>query len=293
MNTSTEFISRCDDRPLYGSTGTHRLSLAHISQVFRTEGGNGTWALDDVSLTLEGNEIVGIIGPSGCGKSTLLRIAAGLDRPCEGSATFDGKPITGPDYHRSLVFQNPNLFEWLTVSENIAFGLKARHSYEGECFKIPRLIEIMGLQGFEDAYPSQISGGMASRCALARSFIQNPQLILLDEPLSALDAFTRAAIQDEILSMQQSARTSIALVTHDIEEAVYLCDRIIVMSKRPGRIIGEVFVNLAHPRNRISPEFVEMRGTIMHMLENAPAQDELPPHGAASGFSPATEQATR
>ncbi len=190
----------------------------------------------------------------------------GLDEPLSGSIEFDGKPVTSPDQHRALVFQNANLFEWLTVEGNIAFGLRATHEYEEKKYKIPRLIEMMGLQGFEESYPPQISGGMASRCALARAFILNPGLICLDEPLSALDAFTRSALQDEILLMNTKMETSIILVTHDIEEAVYLCDRVIVMSARPGRTVGEIAVDLEHPRDRVSPEFVAIRKQLLEML---------------------------
>ena len=168
-----------------------------------------------------------------------------------------------------MVFQNANLFEWLTVEENIAFGLRATHTYDECKYKIPRLVGMMGLDGFERSYPPQISGGMASRCALARSFVQNPALICFDEPLSALDAFTRAALQDEILAMQAIAHTSMILVTHDIEEAVYLCDRVVVMTPRPGRLQGELVIDLPHPRDRVSPEFVEKRRQLLAMLDGS------------------------
>lgn len=260
-------IDPCPDLPLYASSGTHELVAKHVTQTFLDEGGTEVWALDDFSLTVSGAEIVGLIGPSGCGKSTFLRLVVGLDEPLSGTLSFDGEPITGPDAQRSMVFQNANLFEWLTVQENIAFGLRATHTYEESKYKIPRLIDLMGLGGFEQAYPPQISGGMASRCALARAFVQNPALICFDEPLSALDAFTRAALQDEILAMQSIAHTSMILVTHDIEEAVYLCDRVVVMSARPGRKKGELAISLPHPRDRVSPEFVEARKQLLAMLE--------------------------
>ena len=226
------------------------------------------WVLDDFSLTVSGPEIVGIIGPSGCGKSTFLRLAVGLDEPLAGSISFDGENIAGPSASRSMVFQNANLFEWLTVEENIAFGLRATHTYDECKYKIPRLVRMMGLDGFERSYPPQISGGMASRCALARSFVQNPALICFDEPLSALDAFTRAALQDEILAMQAIAHTSMILVTHDIEEAVYLCDRVVVMTPRPGRLQGSWSSTCRIPRPRV-PEFVEKRRQLLAMLDGS------------------------
>ncbi len=264
-----------DDRPeapLFEPTGTHVLKAEHVTQTFLDDSGNETWAIDDFSLTVSGPEVVGIIGPSGCGKSSFLRLVVGLDQPLAGTITFDGEPVNGPDVRRAMVFQNANLFEWLTVEENIAFGLKANHQYAEMSYKIPRLIKMMQLEGFENAYVPQISGGMASRCALARTFVLNPALVCFDEPLSALDAFTRAALQDQILMMQQQAHTSMVLVTHDIEEAVYLCDRVVVMSPRPGRKIGELAIDLPHPRDRVSEEFVEYRRQLLDLLHQGGGQ---------------------
>lgn len=257
------------DMPLFVSSGAHELVARNVTQTFLDENGSEVWALDDFSLTVSGSEIVGIIGPSGCGKSTFLRLVVGLDEALSGTLSFDGAPLKGPSAERSMVFQNANLFEWLTVEENIAFGLHATRSYDENKYKIPRLVEMMGLEGFEQSYPPQISGGMASRCALARSFVQNPALICFDEPLSALDAFTRATLQDEILAMQDIAHTSMILVTHDIEEAVYLCDRIVVMTERPGRTKGELVIDLPHPRDRVSPEFVDKRRQLLAMLDSS------------------------
>jgi sulfonate transport system ATP-binding protein len=240
-----------------------------ILRVFTDANDNEITALESFSLTVEGAEVVGIVGPSGCGKSTFLRLVAGLDNPQSGMLTYNDNVITKPDPHRGLVFQNAALFEWLTVYENIAFGLRARKVYKEQKDRIQPLIDQMGLTGFEQYYPHQISGGMASRTALARSFIQDPGVVLLDEPLSSLDAFTRATIQDQIIAEQQRSPAIILLVTHDIEEAVYLCDRIAVMSPRPGRIIGEVKVALDHPRDRTSEEFIALRKRVMHLLETA------------------------
>jgi sulfonate transport system ATP-binding protein len=196
---------------------------------------------------------------------------AGLDTPQAGTLLFDGAPIKGPDYKRGLVFQSPTLFEWLNVHDNIAFGLRARGVYKKDKAaaeaQIAHYIKLMGLEGFEKSYPYQISGGMASRCALARTFIQDPELILLDEPLSALDAFTRMVIQDEIVRMHEQTDAMFLLVTHDIEEAVYLCDRIIVMSARPGRVIAEIDIDLPHPRDRVSAEFIDARRQVLEAFE--------------------------
>ena len=254
--------------PLFADSGIHHLKATGITQTFLDEDGREVWALDNFSLEVNGPEIVGIIGPSGCGKSTFLRLVTGLDDPLSGEILFDGEPISGPSVDRSMVFQNANLLEWLTVYENIATGLRINKTYDEYTYKIPRLIKMMGLEGFEDSYPTQLSGGMASRCALARAFVLNPALICFDEPLSALDAFTRAALQDEILAMQAQAQTSMIVVTHDIEEAVYLCDRVIVMTPRPGRVKSELKIDLPHPRNRTDEQFVAIRRQLLAVLES-------------------------
>lgn len=252
------------------------LIAKNIDRTYTGADGTIVKALDGFSLEMTGAEVVGIVGPSGCGKSTFLRLVAGLDHAQAGTLTFDGNPITGPDYNRGLVFQSPTLFEWLNVRDNIAFGLRARGVYRKDKAaaqaKINHYIKLMGLEGFEKSYPHQISGGMASRCALARTFIQEPELILLDEPLSALDAFTRMKIQDEIVRMHQQTDAMFLLVTHDIEEAVYLCDRIIVMSPRPGRVIAELNIDLPHPRDRVSHEFIEIRRRVLEAF-NQPSKN--------------------
>lgn len=224
-------------------------------------------ALHDFDLEASHGEIVALIGPSGCGKSTFLRLVAGLDEAQGGTIEYGGEPISGPSYERGFVFQETNLYPWLTVEGNIAFGLKARGVYKKQKDRVQEMIDLMGLTGFEDSYPHQISGGMAARVAIAQTFVQDPGTILLDEPLSALDAFTRAVIQDEILKMRDRFKPIIVMVTHDIEEAVYMADRVIVLSPRPGTNIGEVVIDLPHPRDRISEEFIGYRHAIMDMLE--------------------------
>lgn len=242
-----------------------KLTAENITRIYHNSR-EDVVVLDGFDAEIEDGEIVAVIGPSGCGKSTFLRLVSGLDHPQSGRLIYDGSEITGPDPDRGFVFQEPNLFPWLTVRENIGFGLKARKVYGSEKHRIQEYIDLAGLTGFEDAYPYQLSGGMASRTALVRTFIQEPGMILLDEPLSALDAFTKASIQDEILRIWQRKHPVIILVTHDIEEAVYLSDRALVMSERPGRIKGEVRIGLPHPRDRVSEEFVCRRREILEIL---------------------------
>lgn len=240
-----------------------------IERVYCDDQGKEVKALDHFHLEADDGELIAIVGPSGCGKSTFLRLAAGLDRPQGGILEYNGEAITGPHYDRGFVFQDTNLFPWLSVHDNIAFGLRARKIYKQAKEKVREYIRMMGLEGFENAYPYQISGGMASRTALARTFIQNPGLILLDEPLSALDAFTRMAIQGEIIKIWQENRPTIILVTHDIEEAVAMSGRVVVLSPRPGRVVGEVRIDIEHPRDRTAPEFIKLRREIMKILEES------------------------
>lgn len=267
------FCPRADEVDIKAEGKVHSLTARDIVRVYDDEDGRQVRAIDGFSLSIEGAEVVGIVGPSGCGKSTFLRLAAGLDQAQGGSVAYDGEPIKAPHFDRGMVFQNPTLYDWLTVRDNIAFGLKARGVYKGHEDKVSHYIKFMGLEGFEDSYPYQISGGMASRVALARTFVQEPGLILLDEPLSALDAFTRTVLQDEIIRMHQNSDAIFVLVTHDVEEAVYLCDRVVVMSARPGTNVGEVSVDMEHPRDRMSEEFVAKRKEILEMMAQSPVRE--------------------
>lgn len=244
-----------------------RLVAKDVLRVFDDADKGELVALHDFDLEAEHGEIVALIGPSGCGKSTFLRLVAGLDKAQGGSIEYGGESIEGPSYNRGFVFQETNLYPWLTVEKNIAFGLKARGVYKQQKHRVQEMIDLMGLSGFEKSYPHQISGGMAARVAIAQTLVQDPGIILLDEPLSALDAFTRAVIQDEILKMRDRFKPIILMVTHDIEEAVYMADRIVVLSPRPGTNIGEIVVNMPHPRDRISPKFIEYRHAVMDMLQ--------------------------
>src|ERR1044071_3536059 len=193
-------------------------------------------ALDRISLSIAAREFVSLVGPSGCGKSTLLRLSAGLDRPTTGELQVGQNPITGPSAERGLVFQDPNLFPWLTVRGNIQAGLVARRLLHQNKEEVIEFMRLVGLETFERAYPHHLSGGMAQRVALARALINHPKVLLLDEPLGALDAFTRMRMQDEVLRLWEARGTTILLVTHDIDEAIYMSDRILIMSPRPGRI---------------------------------------------------------
>ncbi|HEX8078116.1 MAG TPA: ABC transporter ATP-binding protein [Chthoniobacterales bacterium] len=226
-------------------------------------------ALDRISLSMAAAELVSLVGPSGCGKSTLLRLIAGLDSPDAGELTVGTEPITGPNAERGLVFQDPNLFPWLTVRRNIEAGLVARHVLQEQRHEVEEFMRLVGLEGFADAYPHHLSGGMAQRVALARALINHPKVLLLDEPLGALDAFTRMRMQDEVLRLWQARQTTMLLVTHDIDEAIYMSDRIVMMTQRPGRIERTIPVDLARPRDRSSAEFLRLRGEILELLHFA------------------------
>jgi ABC-type nitrate/sulfonate/bicarbonate transport system ATPase subunit len=225
-----------------------------------------THALDNVSLSVSAGEFISIVGPSGCGKSTLLRLITGLDAPDAGELWVGSERITGPNAERGLVFQDPNLFPWLSVTRNIQAGLVARGVLHEKRHEVAEFMRLVGLEGFANAYPHHLSGGMAQRVALARALINHPKVLLLDEPLGALDAFTRMRMQDEVLRLWQARRTTMLLVTHDIDEAIYMSDRIIIMSPRPGRIERDIAIELPRPRQRSSPEFLHLRGEILDML---------------------------
>jgi len=226
-------------------------------------------ALDGISLALAAGELVSVVGPSGCGKSTLLRLIAGLDAPDSGELTVGAESITGPNAERGLVFQDPNLFPWLTVRWNIEAGLVARHVLHEKRHEVEEFMRLVGLESFGDAYPHHLSGGMAQRVALARALINHPKVLLLDEPLGALDAFTRMRMQDEVLRLWQARRTTMLLVTHDIDEAIYMSDRIVIMTQRPGRIERTIPVTLERPRDRSSAGFLQLRGEILELLHFA------------------------
>lgn len=225
-----------------------------------------TLALDRVSLDVAAGELVSLVGPSGCGKSTLLRLITGLDAPDSGELWVGAERITAPSAERGLVFQDPNLFPWLTVSGNIQAGLVARGILHEKRSEVGDFMRLVGLEAFANAFPHHLSGGMAQRVALARALINHPKVLLLDEPLGALDAFTRMRMQDEVLRLWKGRGTTMVLVTHDIDEAIYMSDRIVIMTPRPGRIERTIDVALERPRQRSSPEFLRLRGDILELL---------------------------
>ena len=244
-----------------------QIQAKDIVRIYQGADGSDVHALEGMNLEVHKGEIVTIVGPSGCGKSTFLRLVAGLDTPQEGVIEQDGQPIQGINHRCGFMFQEANLFPWLTIYDNIAFGLKMTGELEKNKDKVNDYIKMMGLEGFESAYPYQVSGGMASRASLARTFIQEPEVILLDEPLSALDAFTRESLQEAILKIWNENKPSIISVTHDIEEAIYLAHKVVVMARRPSRVLREVSIELNHPRDRISEEFISYRRLVKNCME--------------------------
>jgi len=280
----------------HASTEGSELRIRDVSKSFPAPGNAGinNLALDTVALSVAAGELIAIIGPSGCGKSTLLRLIAGLDVPDSGELWVGDDPITGPSAERGLVFQDPNLFPWLTVSGNIQAGLIARGLLQKKRPEVDEFMRLVGLEGFANAYPHHLSGGMAQRAALARALINHPKILLLDEPLGALDAFTRMRMQDEVLRLWQVRRTTMLLVTHDIDEAIYMADRIVIMTPHPGRIERTITVTLARPRQRNSPEFLRLRGEILELLHfagNATRKDSPATSVAADGNASGGNQA--
>ncbi|HTI83635.1 MAG TPA: ABC transporter ATP-binding protein [Acetobacteraceae bacterium] len=220
--------------------------------------------LNDVSFRAEPGEFVALLGPSGCGKSTLLRLIAGLEPPSVGTLLVDGAPITRPHPSRVLVFQDPTLYPWRTVRKNAALGLEARGLQRGP--RVDQALRLVGLTNFADAYPHHLSGGMAQRAALARALVNDPSVLLLDEPLGKLDSMTRITMQGELVSLWQSSGFTALLVTHDVEEALFLAQRVIVLSDRPAAIKADVPVDLPYPRHRGDPRLAELRREVLGLL---------------------------
>lgn len=244
------------------------LKLDGVSKSFaRVESNDITNALQDINLELHQGEFISLVGTSGCGKSTMLRLIAGLITPTYGKLSVNGRDIDGPSPNRGMVFQQPTLFPWQTVEQNLSFSFRMRNNLNENKDKIDRILKVIGLENFRKDYPAQLSGGMAQRVALARTLICNPEILLLDEPLGALDAFTRMNMQDEILSMWRENRQLVVMVTHDVDEAIYMGTKVIVMDAHPGRIKAEIPIELKYPRNRSSSQFVEYRNQILDMLD--------------------------
>ena len=237
-----------------------KLAIEGVSRVFpAVHGGAPTQALERTDLAVEDNDFITILGPSGCGKSTLLRIVAALDQPTTGRVLLDGEQVTRPGPDRGMVFQSYTLFPWLTVRQNICFGLREKRMAEAEQARVAAsYIEKVGLGGFENHYPKMLSGGMQQRTALARALANDPKILLLDEPFGALDNQTRALMQELLLGIWEADRKTVLFVTHDIDESIFMASRVVVMSARPGRIKCDLRIELPHPRHytmKTSPEF--------------------------------------
>jgi NitT/TauT family transport system ATP-binding protein len=244
-----------------------RLVIEGVSRVFPgVRGGAATRALEPTDIVVADNDFVTILGPSGCGKSTLLRLVAGLDRPTTGEIRLDGRPVKNPGPDRGMVFQSYTLFPWLSVSDNIAFGLREKGIPAAERRDtVSRWLDRVGLRSFANHYPKQLSGGMQQRTAIARALANGPEILLLDEPFGALDNQTRALMQELLLGIWEKERKTILFVTHDIDEAIFLASRVVVMTARPGRIKATVPVDLPRPRHytvKTTPEFSALKARL-------------------------------
>ena len=265
-----------------------KISLRNVSRTFLTPQGERIEALRDVSFDVEDlyspdgrdlGEFRVLLGPSGCGKSTILRLIAGLDRPDSGEVLVNGRKVAGPGRDRGMVFQKYTSFPWLTVESNVAYGLKINGISAAERMEIvARLIQAVGLSGFERSYPDALSGGMQQRVAIARTLALRPQVILMDEPFGALDAQTRLEMQQLLLQVWEESASTVLFVTHDVEESIYLADRILVMSARPGTIVEEVAVPFGRPREpdvKQKREFHELQERLLSSLRHAPGHGQV------------------
>jgi sulfonate transport system ATP-binding protein len=242
------------------------LAIRAVSKSYQVDG-RALQVLKGIALEIAPGEFVSVVGASGCGKSTLLRLIVGLDTAYDGAILLDGRRIEGPGPDRGIVFQDHRLFPWLTVADNIGLGLEAANVPSAEQHRrVAENIALVGLNGFENAYPHQLSGGMAQRAAIARALVGEPEILLLDEPLGALDSLTRAYLQEELLRIWRQGGVTMIMITHDVEEAVYLSDRVVVMEPRPGRISAVLPVDLPRPRDRAAAEFIRFKERILRAL---------------------------
>jgi sulfonate transport system ATP-binding protein len=246
------------------------LDLAHLQKIYP----NGANALQDVSLSIDAGEIVALVGGSGCGKTTLLRLVSGLERPSSGIVSVDGEAISAPHPAVGIVFQEARLLPWLTVAENIGFGLDHLPASERHDLVEEALLKV-GLAGYGARWPRELSGGQAQRVSIVRALVTKPKVLLMDEPFSALDALTRGSLQDHLLALWEAHRPTLVLVTHDVEEAAVLADRAVVMQPRPGRVFADIRLDLPRPRDRLSPDFVEAKRTIMNALDGSLSQTPI------------------
>ncbi len=257
---------------------TPLLEIRELTKRFQTDN-KQVQALHNISLNVEKGAFITVIGPSGCGKSTLLRIIAGLDAAYEGSVRLEGEAIAGPGIEKGFIFQEPRLFPWLTVEKNIAADLSLRNP--GVRQRVDELIQLVKLDGFAKAYPRELSGGMAQRVAIARALLRKPKVLLLDEPFGALDAFTRAHMQEVLLDIWRQNGTTMIFVTHDIDEAVFLGSHIVILKPRPGEIGARMDVSLPYPRKKSSPAFQDLRYKVLSQFERV---EELSWGEAGSGI---------
>lgn len=244
-----------------GTNTEYKFELNHVKKNFEIEG-KTIEVLDDIDLQAYAGEFISIVGASGCGKSTLIRILAGLESATTGEVLVDGQPVIKPSVKVGMIFQEARLFPWLTVEKNIEYGIYEKLSAEAKRRKIADMIELIGLQGFEKAIPRQLSGGMQQRVNIARALINEPDILLLDEPFGALDALTRINMQNEILEIWKRNKTTMILITHDIDEAIFLSDTIIILSQKPGIISKRIRVEMGKPRDRSSYDFGQIRREI-------------------------------
>jgi sulfonate transport system ATP-binding protein len=240
------------------------LDISHLNKTFQSNKGS-VQALQDIQLKIKEGEFITVIGPSGCGKSTLLKIIAGLDTQYSGSVKLEGFQVVGPGIEKGFIFQEPRLFPWLTVEKNIAADLSLKNADIRK--KVDELIELVRLKGFEKSYPRELSGGMAQRVAIARALLRNPKVLLLDEPFGALDAFTRAHMQEVLIDIWQKNKTTMIFVTHDIDEAIYLANRVVILKPRPGSIRNIVSIDLLFPRKKSNVSFQELRFKVLNEFE--------------------------
>lgn len=258
-------LQRTQDAPITDTGTGARIDIRGVSHWFGTRKAP-LQVLDKVDLSVAPGEFVALLGPSGCGKSTLLRLVAGLETATRGTITQDGTAITRPDPSRIVVFQDPTLYPWRRVRDNVALGLQARGVLRQERERVDAALARVGLSEFADAFPHQLSGGMAQRVALARALVNDPRLLVLDEPLGKLDSLTRLSMQSELVELWQRAGFSSLLVTHDVEEALFLAQRVIVFSARPARIVAELRVDLPYPRHRGDARLGELRHEALRHL---------------------------
>ena len=243
------------------------LSIKNLNKTYHTEEGDEVVALSDINLDVADKEFVCFIGPSGCGKTTLLRITAGLEKPDSGTLTVNNEPITGPGPDRGMVFQEYSLFPWRTVLKNITFSLELKKIPKSEREKIARdFLEVVGLSKFADSYPHELSGGMKQRVAIARALVNDPDVLLMDEPFGAVDAQTRNRLQHELLNIWEKKKKTVLFITHSVDEAVFLADKVVVFTARPGRVKEVISVDLPRPRERTSFEANAVREHLLASL---------------------------